>query len=54
MEQGELGHILDYVLSSRLGNIKTKGTKTYKKVIINDTEYNYNKEKPITGKLKPN
>ena len=51
MEKGELDSILDYVLNSQLGNIKTKNEKQYKKVIINDTEYSYNK-KPITGKSK--
>ena len=52
MEQGELRNVLDYVLSSGTGNIKTQGNKTYKKVIINDTEYYYNREKPIATKLK--
>ena len=52
MEQGVLDNILDYVLSSQLGNIKRQGNREYKAVIINDTEYRYNKEKPITGKLK--
>ena len=52
MEQGELQNVLDYVLSSGTGNIKTQGNKTYKKVIINDREYYYNRGKPIATKLK--
>ena len=44
--------MLDYVLSSGTGNIKTRGNKNYKKVVINDTEYYYNREKPIATKLK--
>ena len=52
MEQGELRNVLNYVLSSGTGNIKTRGNREYKKVIINDREYYYNREKPIATKLK--
>ena len=53
MEQGALQRIMRYTLNSKIGNIKTtKKGKELKKVIIDDTEYTYNKEKPIQGKLK--
>ena len=52
MKQGDLQKVLDYVLSSGAGNIKTRGNKTYKQVITNGTEYCYNREKPIANKLR--
>ena len=53
MEQGALQRLMRYTLNSKIGNIKTtKKGKELKKVIIDDTEYTYNKEKPIQGKLK--
>ena len=52
MEQGGLQNVMDYVLSSKIGNIKVRNGQTYKKVVMNDTEYCYNGEKPIANKLK--
>ena len=48
----DFNNILDYVLSSELGNIKTRGNKKLNKVVIDGKEYSYNKEKEISERLK--
>ena len=52
MESGEYDSVLNFLFSDKQANIKRKGNKEYKKVIINDVEYPYNKEKPLVKKLK--
>ena len=52
MGEPDYDYIMDYVLSSQVGNIKTQGNRELKKVIINDKEYSYNKQKPISERLK--
>ena len=52
MGEPDYDYILDYVLSSQVGNIKTRGSKQLNKVIINDKEYSYNKEKALSERLK--
>lgn len=52
MEQRELRSVLEFLKSSQQGNIITRGNKEYKKFIVNNFEYQYNKDKDIQGKLK--
>ena len=52
MELGEYRSVLNFLFSDKQANIKRKGNKEYKKVIINDVEYPYNKEKPLVKKTK--
>ena len=52
MELGEYGSVLEFLFSDKQANIKRKGNKEYKKVIINDVEYPYNKQRPLTKNLK--
>ena len=44
--------MLKFLFSDKQANIKRKNGRTYKKVIINDVEYPYNKEKPLVKSLK--
>ena len=52
MELGEYGSVLKFLFSDKQATIKRKNGRTYKKVIINDVEYPYNKEKPLVKNLK--
>ena len=52
MVEPDYDYIMDYVISSRVGNIKTRGNKQLNKVIIDENEYTYNKEKPFSNRLK--
>ena len=52
MVEPDYDYIMDYLRSSRIGNIKTRGNKQLNKVIIDDNEYTYNKEKPLSNRLK--
>ena len=52
MVEPDYDYIMDYVISSRVGNIKTRGNKNLNKVIIDEKEYTYNKEKPLSNRLK--
>ena len=52
MVEPDYDYIMDYLISSRIGNIKTRGNKQLNKVIIDDNEYTYNKEKPLSNRLK--
>ena len=52
-DQDALKTAMRYTLSSRLGEIKkTKKGKELKQIVIDGTQYKYDKEKPFTGKLK--
>ena len=52
MQSGEYDSVLKFLFSDKQATIKRKNGRTYKKVIINDVEYPYNKEKPLVKKLK--
>ena len=47
------GSVIEYLLSNNEGQIKTgKNNKPLKKLIINNTEYYYNKDKPLSTSLQ--
>ena len=49
----EAGYVIDYLLSSKEASIKTgKNNKPLKKLIINNKEYYYNKDKPLSSSLQ--
>ena len=52
MAEPDYDYIMDYLISSRIGNIKTRGNKELNKVIIDEKEYSYNKDKPLSNILK--
>ena len=52
MGEPDYDYIMGYVLNSQLGNIKTRGSKQLNKVIIDEKEYSYNKQKPLSERLK--
>ena len=52
MVEPDYDYIMDYLISSRIGNIKTRGDKELNKVIIDEKEYSYNKDKPLSNILK--
>ena len=41
-----MNSILKYVFDSEVGKIKVVNGKEYKKIIIDDKTYSYNKDKP--------
>ena len=52
-EQDTLKTAMRYVLNSNLGKIKTGSRgQEFKQVIIDDIAFKYDKDKPITGRLK--
>ena len=52
-EQDALKTAMRYVLNSKTGEIKkSKKGKELKQVIIDGLTFKYDKEKPITGRLK--
>ena len=49
----EAGYVINYLISNNEANIKTgKNNKPFKKLVINNKEYYYNKEKPISTSLQ--
>ena len=49
----EAGYVIDYLLSSKEASIKTgKNNKPLKKLIINNKEYYYNKDKQLSSSLQ--
>jgi hypothetical protein len=47
-----MNSVLKYVFDSKVGKIKVVNGKEYKKIIIDDKVYNYNKDKPLSNTLK--
>ena len=52
MTEPNYNYVVDYLVSSGLGNIKTKNGKKLNKLIIDNKEYSYTKEKPLSNILK--
>ena len=44
--------VLNYALNSDIAEIKKRGDRELNKLIINNVEYNYNKDKEISNRLK--
>ena len=44
MSEPNYNYVVDYLVSSGLGNIKPKNGKKLNKLIIDNKEYSYNKE----------
>ena len=44
--------VLNYALNSDIAEIKKRGDKELNKLVINNVEYNYNKDKEISNRLK--
>ena len=52
MVEGSEGDVIDYLLKSNKGEILKRGDRELNKLKIGETTYNYNKNKPITDRLK--
>ena len=52
MQSEECNSVLKFLFSDKQATIKRKNGRTYKKVIINDVGYPYNKEKPLVKNLE--
>ena len=52
MAQGSEGDVIDYLLKSNKGEILERGDRELSKLKIGETTYNFNKNKPITDRLK--
>ena len=52
MVEGSEGDVIDYLLKSNKGEILKRGNRELNKLKIGETTYNYNKNKPITDRLK--
>ena len=52
MVEGSEGDVIDYLLKPNKGEILKRGDRELNKLKIGETTYNYNKNKPITDRLK--
>ena len=52
MAQPPARDVLNYALNSDIAEIKKRGDRELNKLIINNVEYNYNKDKEISNRLK--
>ena len=52
MDEKDFKNVINFVIDSQRGNVKTKNGKEYKKLVIDNNDYYYNKDKPLSKKLK--
>ena len=52
MGEPDCDYIMDYVLNSRVGNMKARGNRQLNKVIMDDKEYSQNNNDPPSDRFR--